>query len=57
MEDKKTIQIRIDRKIHKKLKYQSIEEEKTITQMATEMILYCLANNIIINDAISRSEV
>lgn len=57
MEDKKTIQIRIDRRIHKQLKYQSIEVDKTITHLATEMILYCLTNKINFNDEIRRSEV
>jgi hypothetical protein len=57
MEDKKTIQIRIDRNIHKQLKYQSIEVDKTITKLATEMLLYCLTNEINIDDEIRRSEV
>ena len=52
MDNKPTIQIRIDRQLHKQLKYHSFEVEKTITKLATQMILYCLANKIDFEDEI-----
>lgn len=36
--DRRTIQIRIEREIHKKLKYESIERETTISNLATQII-------------------
>lgn len=57
MENKKTIQIRIDRALHKQLKYRAIEDEKTITRVASQMISYCLANNIYFQDEISTIQI
>lgn len=57
MDDKKTIQIRIDRKLHRQLKYNAIEKDKSITLLATQMIIYCLANKINFYDEISTIEI
>ncbi|MFM2423763.1 MAG: hypothetical protein RLZZ70_150 [Candidatus Parcubacteria bacterium] len=48
--NKNTIQIRIDRNLHKQLKYRAFDCEKTITRVASQMILHCLANNVILYD-------
>lgn len=55
--DKNTIQIRIDRKLHKQLKYRAINNEKTITLLASQMILYCLANRVNFYDELETIEV
>lgn len=41
-----TIQVRIERELHKHLKHESIEKETTITSLATAMIRYCITNKI-----------
>ena len=50
--DKKTIQIRITRNRHKELKFATINRDKTITKLASQMIAYCLDNNINFDDDI-----
>jgi hypothetical protein len=57
MEDKKTIHIRINRDLHKQLKFQSIKVDKTITKLASQMILHCLANNINFFDEVDTIEI
>lgn len=57
MNNKNTIQIRIDRAIHKQLKYHSFGREKTITKTASQMILYCLANEIQFDDEIDTIQI
>jgi hypothetical protein len=53
-----TIQIRIDRKLHKLLKYKALESEETITKLATDLISKGLANNNnILKNAINREEI
>jgi len=52
MTNKTTLQIRINRSLHKQLKYRSVEDGKTITRLASQMISHCLTNNIKFNDEI-----
>lgn len=57
MQDQKTIQIRIDRKLHKQLKLRAFRNDKSITLLATQMILYCLANKTSFEDEIDTIEI
>lgn len=52
MYNKKTIQIRIDRDLHRQLRQKAIDTEKTITFLGTQMITYCLINNVTLYDEI-----
>jgi hypothetical protein len=50
--EKKTIQIRMDRELHRQLKLHAFNTDKSITYLATQMILYCLVNKVSFLDEI-----